>query len=63
MTLWIIPESDREGGSLSDLAPSPSQVAYTRHYETPTDKNESFMALESPWGPSGHHLPPFKKKK
>ena len=53
MTLWIIPESDREGGQ-SDR--SGSKVLYTR--QTLTDKNKSFMALESPWGPSGHH-PPF----
>ena len=49
MTVWILPESDREGGQ---SVRSGCKVVYTRHYETPTDKNESFMALESPWGPS-----------
>ena len=49
MTLWIIPESDREGGGQS--VRSGSKVVYTIHYETPTDEIETFTAQESPWGP------------
>ena len=51
MTIWIIPESDREGGGQS--VRSGSKVVYTIHYETPTDKIETFTAQESPMGPSG----------
>ena len=50
MTLWIMPEFDREGGQ---SVSSGSKVA--NHNETPTDKTESFMALESPRGSSSHH--------
>ena len=50
MTLWIIPESDREGGQ---SVRSGSKVVYTIHYETPTDEIETFTAQESPWVPSG----------
>ena len=53
MTIWIIPESDREVGQ---SVRSGSKVVYTIHYETPTDKIETFTAQESPWGHSG---PPF----
>ena len=57
MRVWIKPESDREGGQ---SVSSGSKVA--NHNETPTDRTESFMAMESPWGPSGHHHPPFLKE-
>ena len=50
MTVWIIPESDREGGQ---SVRSSSKMVYIMHYETLTDKNETFTAQESPWGPSG----------
>ena len=35
MTIWIMPEFDREGGHSFS---SGSKVAYTMHNETPTDK-------------------------
>ena len=58
MTLWIIPESDREGG---ESVRSGSKV-YTIHYETPTDEIETFTAQESPWGPSGSTPPSSESK-
>ena len=54
MTVWIKPESDREGGAVC-------QFWLQGGNETPTDRTESFMAMESPWGPWGHH-PPFLKE-
>ena len=51
MTLWIMPEFDREGRAVCHF-----WLQSGKHNETPVDKNESFMALESDRGPSG---PPF----
>ena len=50
MTVWIIPESDREGGGQS--VSSGSKVA--NHNETPTDKT---LSGESPLGDL--RTPPF----
>ena len=46
MTLWIMPEFDREGRAVCQF-----WLQSDKRNETPTDKNKSFMALESPWGP------------
>ena len=51
-----MPEFDREGRTVCQF-----WLQGGKHNETPTDKNESFMALESPWRPLGHHRPPFKR--
>ena len=43
---------DREGSAVCQF-----WLQGGNHNKTPTDKSESFIALESPWGPSGHYNP------
>ena len=55
MTLWIMPESDREGRAVCQF-----WLQGGKHNETPTDKNESFMALGN-LGPPTPPPPPLKE--
>ena len=54
MTIWIIPESDREGSAVCQIW-LPGGI----YNETPTDKKNS-SGLEPAWGPLGPL--PLKKK-
>ena len=54
MTVWIIPESDREGGAVCQF-----WLQGGKHNETPTDKN--LVWCDPPWG-SPCPPPPFREK-
>ena len=53
MTLWIIPEFDREGRVVCQF-----WLQGGKHNETPTDKRT--CPLRAPWGPLDPH--PFREK-
>ena len=52
MTIWIKPESDREGRAFCQI-----WLQGGIHNETPTDKKN--LSGRAPWGPLA---PPFKRK-
>ena len=54
MTVWIIPESDREGGAVCQF-----WLQGGKHNETPTDKN--LVWCDPPWG-SPCPPPPGRKE-
>ena len=55
MTIWIIPESDREGRTVCQI-----WLQGGIHNETPTDKNS--FGRESPPGDLWPPPPPFKRR-